>query len=497
MTIEKAKQDLLALQKKLSAYTHASGLLYYDGVTGAPSETAAVRGETLAVLSEASYLLSTGEETVALLEFLHAHADELDPKTRRIVQLMEKDLRELRCIPMAEYVEYGKLINEADAVWHKAKETNDYALFEPCLSKIVETNIRFAGYMNPDQHPYDVCLDKFESGLTREKCDAFFAALREKIVPLVQKIGQKPQLDDSILHGHFPVEKQRILSDKLMELLCIDRSHCGIAETEHPFTINFTKHDVRITTKYHEDDFSDSMFSVIHEGGHALYELNTADEYAHTCLGNGVSMGIHESQSRFFENLLCRSEAFCQYLFPVLQELFGLDGFSALDFYRAINRSQPSLIRIAADELTYSLHIMVRYEIEKMLMSGEITTKELPQVWNRLYKEYLGVDVPDDKHGVLQDSHWSGGSIGYFPSYALGSAYGAQIMAKMQETVDVEACLRQGDLKPINAWLTEKIWQHGSMYEPSDLLEMVLGEAFDPTWYTDYLEKKFSALYQL
>ena len=173
------------------------------------------------------------------------------------------------------------------------------------------------------------------------------------------------------------------------------------------------------------------------------------------------------------------------------------EGYTAEDFYRAINRSQPSLIRIAADELTYSLHIMVRYEIEKMLLSGEVTTKELPEVWNRLYREYLGVEVPSNKQGVLQDSHWSGGSIGYFPSYALGSAYGAQILAKMQETVDVESCLQKGDLSPINAWLEEKIWQHGSMYEPSVLLEQVLGEAFDPKYYTDYLEEKFGALYDL
>ena len=497
MTIEKATQDLLALQKKLAAYNHASGMLYYDGVTGAPAETAVVRGETLAVLSEASYLLSTGEDTIALLEFLEAHKEELDEKTRRIVSLMGKELKELRCIPIEEYVEYGKLINEADALWHKAKESDDYALFEPCLAKIVETNIRFAGYIDPTKHPYDVLLDKYEGGLTREKCDAFFAALREKIVPLVQKIGQKPQLDDSIIHGHFPIEKQRILSNKLMELMCIDRAHCGIAETEHPFTIDFTKYDVRITTKYHEDDFSDSMFSVIHEGGHALYELNTADDYAYTCLGHGVSMGIHESQSRFFENLLGRSEAFCEHLFPTLQGLFGLEGYTAQDFYRAINRSQPSLIRIAADELTYSLHIMVRYDIEKMLMNGDVTTKELPQVWNRLYKEYLGVDVPSNKQGVLQDSHWSGGSIGYFPSYALGSAYGAQILAKMRETVDVDTCLRQGNLQPINDWLCENIWQHGSMFEPSQLLENVLGQPFDPSYYTDYLEQKFSALYQL
>ncbi len=497
MTVSEAVAKLYEIQKKLTAYNHACGMLYYDGVTSAPKETSGVRGETLAILGEASYLLSTGEETAAVLDFLNGHADELDVKTRRIVYLMSKDLRELRTIPMNEYIEYQKLLNDAESVWHKAKEASNYALFEPYLAKIVETNLRFAGYMNPDKHPYDVWLDKYEPGLNMEKCEIFFTALREKLVPLIQKISEKNQLDNSIIRGHFPIDAQRRLSDRLMEIMCIDRGHCGIGETEHPFTTDFTKYDVRITTNYHEDDFSDSMFSVIHEGGHALYELNTADDYAYTCIGAGVSMGIHESQSRFFENLIGRSRAFCELIFPELQNLFGLKNYTAEDLYRAVNRAEPSLIRIAADELTYSMHIMVRYEIEKMLMSGTVTTKELPEVWNRLYKEYLGVDVPDDKHGVLQDSHWSGGSIGYFPSYALGSAYGAQFIAKMRDEIDVDGCIKAGDLSPVNTWLCEKIWQHGSMYEPTELLDMVLGESFDPSYYTDYLEKKFSELYAL
>lgn len=497
MTVSEAAAKLYEIQKKLTAYNHACGMLHYDGVTSAPKETSGVRGETLAILGEASYLLSTGEETAAVLDFLNGHADELDVKTRRIVYLMSKDLRELRTIPMNEYIEYQKLLNDAESVWHKAKEASNYALFEPYLAKIVETNLRFAGYMNPDKHPYDVWLDKYEPGLNMEKCEIFFTALREKLVPLIQKISPKNQLDNSIIRGHFPIDAQRRLSDRLMEIMCIDRGHCGIGETEHPFTTDFTKYDVRITTNYHEDDFSDSMFSVIHEGGHALYELNTADDYAYTCIGAGVSMGIHESQSRFFENLIGRSRAFCELIFPELQNLFGLKNYTAEDLYRAVNRAEPSLIRIAADELTYSMHIMVRYEIEKMLMSGTVTTKELPEVWNRLYKEYLGVDVPDDKHGVLQDSHWSGGSIGYFPSYALGSAYGAQFIAKMRDEIDVDGCIKAGDLSPVNTWLCEKIWQHGSMYEPTELLDMVLGESFDPSYYTDYLEKKFSELYAL
>lgn len=499
MTVNEAKRKLTELQEKQSAYDHATALIYYDGVTTAPRGTAANRGQTLSILSGIQYELATSPETAEILETLAAHPEMLDEKTRRILYLKQKALREMRCIPQDEYVAYQALVNDADAVWHRAKEENDYAAFEPYLAKIVDANIRFAGYIAPDKHPYDYCLDQYEGGLTMEKCDAFFAALRERIVPLVRRIGAAPQVDDSILRQHFPQADQEKLSTYFMDLMCIDRNRCGLATTEHPFTIDFSKYDVRITTHYYEDNFASSMFSVVHEGGHALYELGIADEDAYTDLGTGVSMGIHESQSRFYENIIGRSRGFIQTIFPKLCELFPaqMAGRTAEELYRAVNRVEPSLIRTEADELTYALHIMVRYELERRLISRELSTKDLPAEWNRLYKEYLGVDVPDDTHGVLQDSHWSGGGIGYFPSYALGSAYGAQLLAKMRETVDVDACVARGDLAPVNAWLGEHIWQYGCLYEPGELFERAVGAKFDPTYYTDYLEEKLTEVYGL
>lgn len=499
MTVNEAKRKLIELQHKQRAYSHATSLIYYDGVTTAPRGTAANRGQTLSILSGIQYELMTGAETAEILDTLDAHRDMLDAKTRRIVELMQKSLREMRCIPQDEYVAYQALVNEADDVWHRAKEENDYAAFEPYLARIVETSIRFAGYIAPEKHPYDYWLDQYEGGLTMEKCDAFFAALRERIVPLVRRIGEAPQVDDAVLRQHFPQAAQEQLSDYFMSLLRLDRDHCGISTTEHPFTIEFSKYDVRITTHYHEDNFASSMFSVVHEGGHALYELGVADEDAYTVLGTGVSMGIHESQSRFYENIIGRSRGFITYIFPKLAELFPAQfaGRTPDELYRAVNRVEPSLVRIEADELTYALHIMVRYELERKLMNRELTTKELPAEWNRLYKEYLGVDVPDDTHGVLQDSHWAGGSLGYFPSYALGSAYGAQLLSRMRETVDVDACARRGDLAPINAWLGEHIWQYGCLYEPGELFERAAGAKFDPAYYTDYLEKKLTEVYGL
>ena len=500
MTVTEAIEKLYALQSKLSAYNHACEILYFDGATTAPKATAANRAHTLSILSEEIYKLSTGEDTVALLEFLDEHKEELTAKDRRIVELALKDIREMKKIPMEEYIAYQELLVKADDVWHSAKENNDFESFCPILEEIFATTVRFAGYCAPEKKPYDYCLNKYEDGLTMEKCDAFFEALKAKIVPLIARIGHAKQVDDACLWGKFDAISQEKFSLMLMETMGIDLAHCGLATTEHPFTISLgSHHDVRITTNYNEENFASSMYSVIHEGGHALYDLNSADDLAYTFLDGGVSMGIHESQSRFYENILGRSEAFVNYIFPKLCECFPeqMKGYTAEDVYRAVNLVTPSLIRTEADEVTYCLHVMVRYELEKRVISGELAVKDLPAEWNRLYREYLGVEVPDDKRGVLQDSHWSGGGIGYFPSYALGSAYGAQLLAKMRDTVDVDKCLEMGDFSSVNEWNREHIWKYGCLLAPNELLTKVLGAEFDPSFYTDYLEEKFSKIYSL
>lgn len=499
MELAQAITKLDALQRKMFAYNHAMGVLYYDGATAAPAGSAANRGETMAVLSEAEYLMATGPEMIDLLDFLYAHNDELTQKQRRIVEMLRKDLAELRCIPQEEYAAASKLMAESTAAWHEAKPRSDFSIFAPYLEKVIETKKRFAHYVKPDIDPYEYYLDTYEPGLTRRKCDEFFAALRARVVPLLRRVQAARQVDASFLTGDFPLEAQRKLSDELMEIMRIDRSFCSIGETEHPFTTNFTKRDVRITTHYYPDNAVSSMYSVIHEGGHALYELHTADEDMYNGLGSGVSMGIHESQSRFYENLVGRSRGFVTFLAPRLRALFPqqLGGVSDDALYRAVNRCEASLVRTEADELTYSLHIMVRYEIEKKLFADEISVAEIPQEWNRLYQEYLGVTPSCDRDGCLQDSHWSDGSFGYFPSYALGSAYGAQMLARMRETVDVDACEKNGDLAPINSWLCEHIWQYGCLYKPAELLERVFETPFDPKYYLDYLETKFTEIYGL
>ena len=500
MNVQTARKLFRDKMNELDALNHAMGVLYLDGETVAPRASAEGRGRTLEYLSGKAYEVETNHALNDAANYLNEHSAELSQIERREVELFLRGTEFTSKIPQAEYVGYTRLLNKASAVWHKAKVENDFASFAPYIQEIFDTNVRFCRYYKPEEKPYDVQLGRYERGLTMEKTDAFFDALKTRIVPLLRKVLEKPQVDDSFIWGKtYPAEIQKKFSDYLMDVITLDKDRCTLGETEHPFTTNFNKNDVRITTHYYEQTPVYSMYSVIHEGGHALYELHTADALEGTNMAGGVSMSLHESQSRFMENYVGRSRPFINLIFPRLQELFPaqLGGVTAEQMWLAVNKAQPTLIRTEADELTYALHVLVRYEIEKGLFDGSIQAKDLQQIWNAKYKEYLGIDVPNDRQGVLQDSHWSQGNVGYFPSYALGSAYGAQMLAKMKETVDVEGAIRSGNLHPITSWLEERIWKFGRLYDPMDLLEKALGAPFDPKYFTDYLEEKYTKIYKL
>ncbi|MBQ7230634.1 MAG: carboxypeptidase M32 [Oscillospiraceae bacterium] len=502
MTYESLDQALAALRKHhqtMYAYHHALNAIHQDAATVAPKNTSEGRAKAMEILSGVTYGLVADPANGDLLDYLEAHMDELDDITRRQVEVFRKGFDQLGRIPAEEYVAYSVLISDAENAWEKAKNASDFNMFAPYLQQIVDFNRKFAGYYDPEKKPYDALLNEFEEGLTMETLDAFFAQLRGAIVPLLAKIQAAPQVDDSFLHQSYPVEQQKKLADYLMEVQGLDRGHCGIAESEHPYTLSFNAKDTRITTHYYEDHVTFAMYSTIHEGGHAIYDMGGDDCYEYTNLAGGVSMGIHESQSRFYENLIGRSRPYIHAIFPKFQELFPeqTKGVTAEMLYRAVNKVEPSLIRTESDELTYALHIMVRYEIEKKMIDGTLAIKDVPAEWNRLYKEYLGIDVPDDKHGCLQDSHWSGGAVGYFPSYAIGSAYGAQMMSKMKEDLgDVYADVAKGDLSRVTAWLHEKIHRFASFKKPGQLFEDVCGK-FDAKYFTDYLTEKFTELYHL
>ena len=487
------------IQATTAAYSHAMGALSLDAATAAPLGAAEGRGKTMAVLSKVVYDLAASEDTRELLAYLTEHESELDANHRRMVEIEKKSCEQLTRIPQEEYIAFNVLLNKAEGIWRVAKQENNFASFAPILEEVVAYNKKFAGYYDATKLPYDALLNEFEEGLTMETLDGFFAELRQVIVPLVKAIAEKPVPDTSFLDQSYPIEGQKKLAKYLMDTIGLDPNRCTIAESEHPFTLGFNTNDARITTHYHEYNPTFSIFSTIHEGGHALYDLGVNPEYDGTCLGGGASMGIHESQSRFYENLIGRSLEFIELIFPKMQEIFPeqLKNVTAYDLYRAANKAMPSLIRTESDELTYALHIMVRYEVEKQLMDGSLEVKDVPAEWNRLYKEYLGVDVPNDSQGCLQDSHWSGGSIGYFPSYALGSAYGAQMKHVMEADIGpIADYIAKGDIAPITAWLGEHIHRFGNFKKPAAIFEDACGK-FDPKYFADYLTEKYSRIYGL
>ena len=346
-----------------------------------------------------------------------------------------------------------------------------------------------------EKHPYDALLDDYEKGASVEMLDGFFGALRETISPLIKEINQSGKNPKEIT-GMFDKPKQKELAPWLADFVGYDRERGKIGEVEHPFCTTVSRHDVRITTKYHEDNLLAALYSTIHESGHAVYEQNMPEELAPYGLDECASMGVHESQSRLFENLICRSRAFAGQLLPKLRELYGF--FADWDedmLYSAVNIARPSLIRIEADELTYSLHIMVRYELEKALMTGDIKASELPGLWADKYEELLGLRPNDLADGVLQDVHWSCGYVGYFPSYAVGTAYGAQMIHEMKKSIDIDAAVRKEDLSPVVGWLGSNIHKNGAVLLPDDLLKQATGEPFNPKYYVNYLSEKFTSLY--
>lgn len=501
---KKAAASVRKLERKLWCRSYLMKIAEFDGATIAPENGAAARTEAMGTLASEYHKLLTKDSSVKKVRDLLDTVESGNVEDEQLcaeARVLARDQREALAIPAKEAESWTRLTCEAQAVWHKAKVANDWASFEPYLDRIVDSLKHQAELMNPNADPYDVWLDQHERGLSTASFDAFCAQVKDTVVPLVHEIGERGQQPDApFAHAHVPVEAQKALSLDLMKLVGLDLADTTLAVTEHPFSEGFATGDARIATHFYENDALSNVFSIVHEAGHTIYELGVNPAYAFTSLEGGTSMGIHESQSRFFENTVARSRAFMGPLLQVLRkhvpEAYGQ--VSEDDLYRAVNIARPSLIRTEADELTYPLHILVRYEIEQLLFSGEAHAADVPGLWAEKYRAYLGVDVPDDARGALQDTHWSGGSFGYFPTYALGSAFGSQLKAAMvRDGIDFDAACASGDLAPIRAWLRDNIWRWGRSKDSGELIEAACGEPFSPAYYTDYLTEKFSALYRL
>lgn len=499
--IKLVEKEFLEYIGKMSAYEEALSLIFWDLRTGAPKKGIDGRSNVIGILSSEVFEMSTSDKMAGFIARLSEAEGSITDITKKAIEHCKKEYDKNKKIPAEEYKEYVVLQSKAESVWEEAKEKSDFDMFRPYLEKLVETNKRFITYWGYEGNKYNTLLDMYEPGMTVEVLDQVFGDLREKIVPLVKAISKssdKPETN--FLLEHFPKEKQRDLSIEILNQMGYDFQAGRLDETVHPFEITINKGDVRVTTKYDESDFRVAVFGTIHEGGHALYEQNISQDLMGTPLCTGTSMGIHESQSLFYENFVGRNYSFWKKNYELLRRYSNgqFDHVSLADYYKAINESKPSLIRIEADELTYPLHVIIRYEIEKGLFNDEIEVKDLPQIWNDKYEQYLGVRPDSDSLGVLQDVHWSGGMFGYFPSYALGYMYAAQFKhAMLKDLPNFDGLLEEGNLGPIREWLTDKIHQFGSMKKPLEILHDVTGEGLNPQYLVDYLYEKYERVYNL
>ncbi len=488
--------------EKLSGYLEkamaiqASMVLFeWDNETLAPKEAAPYTSRVIGSLSEQYMEIMTSEDVKKLVEAC-GKAGGLTETEEAIVREAAEEIEKLECIPPQEYREFAELTSKATRVWAEAKKEKNFKKYAPILKEIVDYQKKFASYRAKEgQKLYDVMLDSFEKGFDMENLDQFFDELKKNIVPMLHDAAERSKkVDDSFLTAEYPVQAQEEVAHFLAEYVGLDFDRGVLAVSAHPFTTNLHNHDVRITTHY-GDKIDSSIFSVIHETGHALYELGIRDDLTQTLVGQGASMGMHECQSRFFENIIGRNKAFWEPIYDTVADMFGvpLKSVSLDAFINAVNKTIPGLIRTEADELSYALHVLVRYEIEKMIIEDNVEIEKLPEIWNKKYEEYLGVRPENDAEGILQDIHWSQGSFGYFPSYALGSAFGAQLYHTMKQEMDVEELLREGRLEEIRKYLRDRIHQYGKLKNSRQILKDVTGEDFSPKYYIEYLREKYGA----
>jgi carboxypeptidase Taq len=487
-----------AFTRKDAAFTLALRTMYFDMSTIAPKKGAAYRSVLLSILSGEAFTHATSTKAIRLLENVSAQSE--DVFVQQQAKAVLKDLERIRYIPKKQYVAFNKLCNDSETVWEEAREKKDFALFSPYLNRLIEgtkANVKTRRRMEND---YDVLLGDYEPNMTQVEYDRFFNVVKDQLVPFLHRLlteGVKP--DTSFLYKEYPVEKQKQFMESMLEALFVDPKSSYLATSAHPFSSSLSKFDNRITIRYLKDNIASSIFSLVHEIGHATYNHQVDQKYEGTVFFDNMSMGMHESQSRMMENMLGRNKAFWINLYPKLVGLFpeNLKEVSLDSWVDAINAVEPGYIRTEADELTYPLHVLLRYEIERGIFEGHITVKNIESVWNAKVKDFLGLDVHDSAEGVLQDIHWSSAMFGYFPTYALGSAYSAQWMHAMRKDLDVEHLLATNRMDVIKQWLEEKIHRHGGSRNADELLKEVTGESFNPRYYVDYLIGKYAKLYKI
>jgi carboxypeptidase Taq len=489
--------DALEQVKSRLADWHALGqlswLLNWDQQVMMPAAGAHHRADHLSLLQRLSHEMLVDPELGRLLD----EVGELDPETDdgALVRLARRDRTKILRVPAELTAEMARCAAEAQSVWREAKATSNFELFLPVLEKQIELRRRYVDYVDPDaDEPYDVLLDDFEPEMRSADVARIFDEIKQELVPLIAELRER-EVDQSFLYGEFPVEQQVALSNEVIDLFGHRPDSWRLDPTVHPFAAGAGIDDIRITTYYFEDELK-SLFATMHEYGHGLYEHQLPRHLAHLPVGSHASLAMHESQSRLWENLVGRSMPFWRFFYPRLQTSFP-DQFGEVElerFYAGVNRVKPGLIRIEADEVTYGMHVILRFELELDILHGRVDLSELPRVWNERMEQYLGVEVPDDAHGVLQDVHWASGLIGYFSTYLLGTVMSVQLWEKANEAVpDLEEQIERGEFSALRGWLGENLHALGRRYPPQEALRRATGSTIDAKPYLAYLKRKYGA----
>jgi carboxypeptidase Taq len=496
-------QTLLKKVYTINDLNKALAVLYWDKEVNMPPKGLQARVQQITTLNQLTHQMSTSDEMGELIEGAAAELTgaEYDSNEASLIRLLRKTYDDARKVPPDFVKRSSEMSGQAYAAWVKARAENDYAQFQPWMTQTIELCQELADYYGYEDEKYDALLDQYETGMKTAEVRTIFDATKAALVPLRQAIDDRgTAVSDALVHQKFDIDKQKEFARAITAAIGYDYERGHLGTVVHPFAVSFSRDDARITTRWYPDFLNPSLFGALHESGHAMYEQGTHPDLARTPLARGTSSGIHESQSRLMENLVGRNRGFWQAHFPQLQSLFPeqLGSATAEDFYRAVNKAQPSFIRVEADELTYNFHIILRFELEQAMLNGDLAAKELPEAWNAKMEELLGVVPPTDSQGCLQDVHWTRPGFGYFPTYALGNLYGAQFWetAVAQHPV-IETELAEGKTTTLLNWLRENIHQHGRKFTPGELVERVTGKPLSHEAFIRYVTAKFSDIYEL
>jgi carboxypeptidase Taq len=493
-------QELIRKLAEIHDVRMARSILSWDQHTKMPPKGGEVRAEQLGTLDRIAHELFIADEIGELLEGLRQYEEGLsyDSDEASLIRVTRRDYEKARRVPPDLRAELTRAGAKALPAWIEAREKSDFSIFLPYLVRNVELQREYVDCFDKAENDYDVLLDDFDEGLTTVEVRAVFDELKAELIPLIAEITERADaVDDSCLSGPFPIDRQRSFALELLGQLGFDPESWRLDPTVHPFAMSAATSDIRLTTRYDDGDLN-SVFAAIHEFGHGFYEAGIDPRLERTPLSQVTSMSLHESQSRMWENLVGRGLPFWRHFYPRLQAAFP-ERFGSVDldeFYRAINKVQPSLIRIEADEATYNLHIILRFELEQEILEGGLDLKDLPDAWNARMTEYLGVDVPDDARGVLQDVHWSGGAIGYFPTYSLGNVISVQLWDVVREAMpDLDQQFERGEFGDLSRWLRENLHEHGRKFTSKEMLDRIVGSGMDPGPYVRYLKEKLGGIY--